>query len=40
MSSTTADQSLPWFVKVVILVALLVVGFIIAIDLLTFAAAL
>lgn len=39
MSNTTADGSLPWFVKVVIAVALLVVLFIIGIDLLAFAAA-
>ena len=39
MSGTTADDSLPWFVKVVIAVALMVVLFIIGIDLLTFAAA-
>jgi len=40
MANTAADQSLPWFVKAVILAALLVVLFIIGIDLLTFAAAL
>jgi hypothetical protein len=39
MSNTTANGSLPWFVKVSIAVALIVVLFIIAIDLLTFAAA-
>jgi len=39
MSGTTTDGSLPWFVKLVIAVALLVVLFIVGIDLLTFAAA-
>ena len=39
MSNSAADGSLPWFVKVVIAVALLVVLFIIGVDLLTFAAA-
>lgn len=39
MGNTTADSSLPWFVKAVIAVALLVVLFIIGIDLLAFAAA-
>ena len=36
---SSADGSLPWFVKVVIGVALLIVIFIVGIDLLTFAAA-
>lgn len=39
MSGERADDSLPWSVKVVIAVALLVVLFIVGIDLLTFAAA-
>ena len=39
MSSTNTEDSLPWFVKAVIAVALMVVLFIIGIDLLTFAAA-
>lgn len=39
MSNSTEDGSLPWFVKAIIAVALLVVIFIIGIDLLTFAAA-
>jgi len=39
MSNSTADGSLPWFVKVVIAIAALIVLFIIGIDLLTFAAA-
>ena len=37
--STTDSQSLPWFVKLIIAVAVLVALFIIGIDLLTFAAA-
>jgi hypothetical protein len=38
MSSTTGtEQSIPWFVKAVIAVAILVVIFIVAVDLLTFA---
>jgi len=36
---TTDGQSLPWFVKLIIAVAVLVVLFILGIDLLTFAAA-
>lgn len=40
MSNATADDSLPWFVKVVIAVAVMVVLFVIGIDLLAFAAAL
>lgn len=36
MSNTAADDSLPWFVKVVIAIALLIILFIIGIDLLTF----
>jgi hypothetical protein len=39
MSNTATDDSLPWFVKVVIGIALLIILFIIGIDLLTFAAA-
>ncbi|WP_324664510.1 hypothetical protein [Haloarcula sediminis] len=39
MSNSSTDGSLPWFVKAVIAVALLVVLFILGIDLLTFAAA-
>ncbi|WP_268899210.1 hypothetical protein [Haloarcula salinisoli] len=39
MSDSAAGGSLPWFVKVIIAVALLVVVFIVGIDLLTFAAA-
>ena len=39
MSSPADDGSLPWFVKAIIVVALVVVLFIIGIDLLTFAAA-
>jgi len=38
MSNPTADNSLPWFVKVVIAIAVLVALFIVGIDLLTFAA--
>lgn len=38
MSNTTADSSLPWFVKVIIAIAVLVALFIIGVDLLTFAA--
>jgi len=38
MGNSTADGSLPWFVKVIIGVAMLVAIFIIGIDLLTFAA--
>ncbi|WP_269750334.1 hypothetical protein [Halosimplex litoreum] len=38
MSDTpAADQSMPWFLKAIILVAVLVVLFIIGVDLLTFA---
>ncbi|WP_324761057.1 hypothetical protein [Haloarcula montana] len=40
MSNSTADGTLPWFVKVVMVVALLVVLFIIGVDLLTFAGSL
>ncbi|ACV49456.1 hypothetical protein [Halomicrobium mukohataei] len=41
MSDTgTGEQSMPWFLKMIILVAILVVLFIVAIDLLTFAGAL
>ncbi|MFC6758115.1 MULTISPECIES: hypothetical protein [Haloarcula] len=39
MGSSTADGSLPWFVKGIIGIAVLVAIFIIGIDLLTFAAA-
>ncbi|WP_436930929.1 hypothetical protein [Halosimplex halobium] len=38
MSDTpAAEQSMPWFLKAIILVAVLVVLFIVAVDLLTFA---
>ncbi|WP_436924102.1 hypothetical protein [Halosimplex amylolyticum] len=38
MSDTTAaDESMPWFLKAIILLAVLVVLFIVAVDLLTFA---
>jgi len=40
MSGSTTDVTLPWFLKAVILVAILVVLFIIGVDLLTFAGAL
>lgn len=39
MSESGADGTLPWFVKAVIVVAVLVVLFIIGIDLLTFVSA-
>ncbi|WP_255518369.1 MULTISPECIES: hypothetical protein [unclassified Haloarcula] len=39
MRDTTTDDSLPWFVKVVIAITLLVLLFIIGIDLLAFAEA-
>jgi len=39
MSNSNANDSMPWFVKVVVAIALLVVLFIIGVDLLTFAAA-
>jgi hypothetical protein len=39
MESSTPDGSLPWFIKVIIAVAILVAVFIIGVDLLTFAAA-
>lgn len=39
MGTTGDDGSLPWFVKVIIVVAVLVVLFIIGIDILTFASA-
>jgi hypothetical protein len=39
MSNPSADDSLPWFVKVVIAITLLILLFILVIDLLTFAAA-
>jgi hypothetical protein len=38
MGSSTTDGSLPWFVKAIIGVAVLVVAFIVGVDLLTFAA--
>jgi hypothetical protein len=39
-ASPTGDESLPWYLKVLILVALLVILFVIVIDLITFAGAL
>lgn len=36
----TTDESIPWFLKVIIAIAVLVVLFIVGIDLLTFAEAL
>lgn len=38
MSETPADDALPWYLKLIIAIAVLVVLFIVAIDLLTFAA--
>lgn len=39
MGGTADDESLPWFIKAIIVVALVVVLFILGIDILTFAAA-
>jgi len=39
MANSASDQSLPWFVKAIILVAVLVALFIIGVDLLAFASA-
>lgn len=40
MSGSTTSQSVPWFLKVIIIIAALVVLFIVFVDLLAFASAL
>lgn len=40
MSSASADESMPWYLKAIIVLAVLVVAVVLAIDLLTFLGAL